>query len=323
MAGFTWAVGDMGASFFNAKGAISREILNLVEKNPKVAYINSDGTGKGNVLAETSAKYPDRVFDVGIQEMNMVTAACGMAKMGYLPYVQTFGPFLLFRAYDQVHNDICYNDFPVKLIGTHAGTSSGLGPTHNDIVDFAICNALPNMTVMAPCDANQLIKAIQASETYMHPLYIRVPRGEEPMVYPDDLDMPFEIGKANEPKEGKDLYFIATGSMVFHAIKAAQALDEQGIDAGVIDMHTIKPLDLAAVEKAAKTGRVITVEDHNINGGLGTLVCDAILNMGMACKVKKVGIPDTFVPFGYPETIYPAYGMDAAGLTRTALELLK
>ena len=322
MAGFTWAVGDMGSSFFNAKGAISREILNLVDKNPKVAYINSDGTGKGNVLEEYSKKYPHRVYDVGIQEMNMVTSACGMAKMGYIPYVQTFGPFLLFRAYDQVHNDICYNDFPVKLIGTHAGTSSGLGPTHNDIVDFAICNALPNMTVMAPCDAGQLISAIQASENYPHPLYIRVPRGEEPMVYPEDLEMDFQIGKANEAKEGTELYFIATGSMVFHAIKAAAALQEDGIDVGVFDMHTIKPLELAAVEKAARTGRVITVEDHHVNGGLGTVVGSAILEMGIPTKFRKIGIPDKFVPFGYPETIYPAYGMDAAGLEAAAREML-
>lgn len=322
MGGFTFCCGDMGA-MFDAKGSVTREILDIIESNPKVAYINSDGTGKGNSLAAASKKYPDRVFDVGIQEMNMVTAAAGMAKMGYIPFAQTFGPFLCVRALDQIHNDVCYNDYPVRLIGTHAGVSSGYGPTHNTIIEFAVMNTLPNMSMVAPCDAGQARKLINASITYPGPIYIRIPRGEEPSVYPEDFKYDYQIGKAIEIKEGSDLTIIATGVGVFPAVKAAEALQEAGYDVGVIDMHTIKPIDVEAVLKAAKVGKIITVEDHNIRGGLGSIVADTLLENGVYAHVKKIGIPDTFVDFGYPEELYPFYGMDADGITRTALAMFK
>ncbi len=164
----------MGA-MMDAKGTITREILGLVEANPRVCYINADGTGKGNALADCTARHPNRVFDVGIQEMNMVTAAAGMAKMGFIPFAQTFGPFLCVRALDQIHNDVCYNDYPVRLIGTHAGVSSGYGPTHNTIIEFAVMNSLPNMTMIAPCDAGQGIKLIHKALDYPGPIYIRIP----------------------------------------------------------------------------------------------------------------------------------------------------
>ena len=322
MGGFTFCCGDMGA-MFDAKGSVTRAILDQVEANPKVAYINTDGTGTGNRLAAISKKYPDRVFDVGIQEMNMVTAAAGMAKMGYIPFAQTFGPFLCVRALDQIHNDVCYNDFPVRLIGTHAGVSSGYGPTHNTIIEFAVMNSLPNMTMVAPCDAGQAIKLINASIDYPGPIYIRIPRGEEPSVYPVDFEYDYEIGKAIEIKEGKDLTIIATGVGVYPSVKAAEALHEAGYDVGVIDMHTIKPIDVEAVLKAAKSGKIITVEDHNINGGLGSIVADTLLANGVFAELKKIGIPDTFVDFGYPEELYPFYGMDTTGTTKSALEMLK
>ncbi len=322
MGGFTFCCGDMGA-MFDAKGSVTRAILDQVEANPKVAYINADGTGTGNRLAAASEKYPDRVFDVGIQEMNMVTAAAGMAKMGYIPFAQTFGPFLCVRALDQIHNDVCYNDFPVRLIGTHAGVSSGYGPTHNTIIEFAVMNALPNMTMIAPCDAGQAIKLIDASIDYPSPIYIRIPRGEEPSVYPENFEYDYQIGKAIEIKEGKDLTIIATGVGVYPSVKAAEALLEAGYDVGVVDMHTIKPIDVEAVLKAAKAGKIITVEDHNINGGLGSIVADTLLSNGVFAEIKKIGIPDTFVDFGYPEELYPFYGMDAPGITKTALEMLK
>ena len=322
MGGFTFCCGDMGA-MFDAKGSVTREILDLVESNPKVSYINADGTGKGNRLSAATMKYPDRVFDVGIQEMNMVTAAAGMAKMGYIPFAQTFGPFLCVRALDQIHNDVCYNDFPVRLIGTHAGISSGYGPTHNTIIEFGVMNALPNMTMVAPCDAGQARKLIHASLTYPGPIYIRIPRGEEPSVYPENFEYEYTIGKAIEIKEGTDLTIIATGVGVFPSVKAAESLEALGYDVGVIDMHTIKPIDVEAVVKAAKTGRIITVEDHNIKGGLGSIVADTMLESGVFAKLKKIGIPDTFVDFGYPEELYPYYRMDTAGITKTALEMLK
>lgn len=321
MGGFTFCCGDF-VNMMDAKGTVTAEILDMIEEDPRVCYINSDST-VGRVAAAMK-KYPDRVLDTGIQEMNMVTVAAGLAKEGYIPFVQTFGPFLCVRALDQIHNDVCYNDFPVRLIGTHAGLSSGYGPTHNTIIEFGIMNAMPNMTMVAPCDANQAKKLLRASLDYPGPIYIRIPRGEEPAVYADDYDYKYEIGKAIELSEGKDLTIIATGMGVANSVTAARQLQEEhGLDIGVIDMHTIKPIDKDAIIKAAQqTGTIVTVEDHNILGGLGSIVADVLMEAGVPARLKKIGVPDTFVEYGYPEALYPHYGMDAAGIARTCLEFV-
>lgn len=321
MGGFTFCCGDF-VNMMDAKGTVTAEILDMIEEDPRVCYINSDST-VGRVAAAMK-KYPDRVLDTGIQEMNMVTVAAGLAKEGYIPFVQTFGPFLCVRALDQIHNDVCYNDFPVRLIGTHAGLSSGYGPTHNTIIEFGIMNAMPNMTMVAPCDANQAKKLLRASLDYPGPIYIRIPRGEEPAVYADDYDYKYEIGKAIELSEGKDLTIIATGMGVANSVTAARQLQEEhGLDIGVIDMHTIKPIDKEAIIKAAQqTGTIVTVEDHNILGGLGSIVADVLMEAGVPARLKKIGVPDTFVEYGYPEALYPHYGMDAAGIARTCLEFV-
>ena len=323
MGGFTFCCGDMGPAM-EAKGTVTNEILEMIDDDPRVCYINADGTGNGGRVHQKQLQYPDRILDVGIQEMNMVTMAAGLAKQGFLPYVQTFGPFLCVRALDQIHNDVAYNDYPVRLIGTHAGLSSGYGPTHNTIIEFGVMNSLPNMTMVAPCDAEQCKKVLRKSLNYPKPIYIRIPRGEEPLVYNQDYDYDFEIGKANVIQEGTDLNIIGTGMGVYGAVQAARQLEEEGFSVGVIDMHTIKPIDKDAVIHAAKkSGAIITVEDHNILGGLGSIVADVLMEAGVFARLKKIGIPDTFVEFGYPEELYPYYGMDGAGIAKTAREFLK
>mgnify|MGYP000206951928 FL=1 len=323
MGGFTFCCGDMGPAM-EAKGTVTNEILEMIDDDPRVCYINADGTGNGGRVQQKQLQYPDRILDVGIQEMNMVTMAAGLAKQGFLPYVQTFGPFLCVRALDQIHNDVAYNDYPVRPIGTHAGLSSGYGPTHNTIIEFGVMNSLPNMTMIAPCDAEQCKKVLRKSLNYPKPIYIRIPRGEEPLVYNQDYDYDFEIGKANVIQEGTDLNIIGTGMGVYGAVQAARQLEEEGFSVGVIDMHTIKPIDKDAVIHAAqKSGAIITVEDHNILGGLGSIVADVLMEAGVFARLKKIGIPDTFVEFGYPEELYPYYGMDGAGIAKTAREFLK
>ena len=274
--------------------AFGEKLVKMARKNENIVAITAamkDGTG----LTKFGEEFPDRLFDVGIAEQHALTFAAGLAKEGYIPFVQTFGPFLCVRALDQIHNDVAYNDFPGRLIGTHAGLSSGYGPTHNTIVEFAIMGALPNMTMVAPCDANQAKKLLRKSLDYQGPIYIRIPRGEEPAVYAEDYDYDYEIGKAIVINEGKDLTLIATGMAVYNCVQAARELAKQGYDIGVIDMHTIKPIDKEAIVAAAKrTGKIITVEDHNIVGGLGSRVADVLLEEGVCAKLKKVGIPDTF-----------------------------
>ena len=185
-------------------------------------------------------------------------------------------------------------------------------------------NSLPNMTMVAPCDAEQCKKLLRKSLNYPKPIYIRIPRGEEPLVYTADHDYDYEIGKAIVIQEGTDLNFIATGMGVYNCVQAARQLEEKGYSVGVIDMHTIKPIDKDAVVHAAKlSGNIITVEDHNILGGLGSIVADTLLEAGVFAKLKKIGVPDKFIEFGYPEEIYPALGMDANGIYKTALEVLK
>lgn len=307
----------------NAKDIVTKKIIEMVKTNPKICYINSDGTGHSGPLRDLYEEFPDRVLDVGIQEMNLVTVAAGLAKKGYIPYGQTFGPFLCVRALDQIHNDLAYNDLPVRLIGTHGGLSSGYGPTHNTIVEFAVMNAIPNMTMIAPCDANECVKMLEASITYPGPIYIRIPRGEEPAVYPDQ-NFDYEIGKAIKLKEGKDVTIIATGSEVHFSMEAARILQEEGIDAAVIDMHTIKPIDKEAIIDAAKkTGVIVTAEDHNTLGGLGSIVADVLMEAGVPARLKKIAIPDEFVCFGYPEEIYPVYGFDGPGIAKTVREFCK
>lgn len=322
MAGFTFNITDMSA-MMNAKDVVTKKIVELVKTNPKVCYINSDGTGHAGPIRDIYEQYPDRVLDVGIAEMNLVTVAAAMAKKGYIPFGQTFGPFLCVRALDQIHNDLAYNDLPVRLIGTHGGISSGYGPTHNTIVEFGIMNSIPNMTMIAPCDGTQCVKMLEASLTYPGPIYVRIPRGEEPLVY-NDTDYDYQIGKAIEVKTGKDATIIATGTGVYNSLQAALQLQEQGLDVAVLDMHTIKPIDKEAIVKAAlATHNLITVEDHNILGGLGSIVADVIMEVGVPARLKKIGIPDEFVSFGYPEELYPYYGFDGPGIAKTVLEFCK
>ena len=323
MGGFNFCCGDMGPAM-EAKGTVTNEILEMIDDDPRVCYINADGTGNGGRVQQKQLQFPNRILDVGIQEMNMVTIAAGLAKEGYMPYVQTFGPFLCVRALDQIHNDVAYNDYPVRLIGTHAGLSSGYGPTHNTIIEFGVMNALPNITMIAPCDAQQCKKVLRASLNYEKPIYIRIPRGEEPLVYQQDYDYHYQIGKANVIQEGTDLNIIGTGMGVHSAVQAARKLEEQGYSVGVIDMHTIKPIDKEAIIHAARmSGNLITVEDHNILGGLGSIVADVLMEAGVFARLKKIGVPDTFVEFGYPEELYPYYNMDGAGVAKVALETLK
>ena len=293
MGGFTFCCGDMGP-VMEAKGTVTNEILEMIEDDPRVCYINADGTGRGGRVQQAQLRYPDRILDVGIQEMNMVTIAAGLAKEGFLPYVQTFGPFLCVRALDQIHNDVAYNDYPVRLIGTHAGLSSGYGPTHNTIIEFGVMNSLPNMTMVAPCDAEQCKKLLRKSLNYPKPIYIRIPRGEEPLVYAADHDYDYEIGKAIVIQEGTDLNFIATGMGVYNCVQAARQLEEKGYSVGVIDMHTIKPIDKDAVVHAAKlSGNIITVEDHNILGGLGSIVADTLEVEGVEIACVSGSFPSS------------------------------
>ena len=238
-------------------------------------------------------------------------------------FSQVFGPFLSLRAADQIHTDIAYNDVNVRLIGTHSGLTAAGGPTHNTIADLALYRAIPNLTICVPADADQCCKIIRKSMEFKGPMIIRIDRGGSPNVYEGGYD--YEIGKAIETLPGTDITLISAGSGVYWCMMAAKILKEKnGISARVIDMHTVKPMDVEMLLKCAnETGNVVTVEEHSINGGLGGAAAEYLLEAGFNGKFKRIGLPDKFALLGDPDTVYKYYRMDPQGIAEQVVELLK
>lgn len=293
----------------NIKGIFFRKMLEMIKADPRVCFVTSDALMEQGILRKAMSEYPDRIIDVGIAEQNMIGVASGLALSGKIPFVSAMAPFLPLRALEQIHTDIAYNDVPVKLISTSAGTVSGGGPTHNLICDFAILNSIPNMVVIAPSDTNQFVKLLEMLVDYPKPVYLRMPQVDEKNIYSSKDE--FTIEKANVLHGGNDVAVIATGSCVAQALVAAQELEKDDIHLKVIDMHTIKPLDREVILQAAETKTVIVTEDHNICGGLGTLVSSVIAEEGQVCKIFKLGIPDEFSVLGAGKDIANYYGYDA------------
>lgn len=244
-----------------------RTLVELGEENPNVVALTADLAGSTKI-GDFKAKFPERFFNVGIAEQNLIGIAAGMAKGGLIPFASSFSVFTSLRALDQVHTDVCYQNVNVKIIGTHGGTSFGqAGSTHHAIEDFAAIRGLVNMTLICPADGIETGLAVRAAANTPGPFYIRINRGFDMVVYNTD-DYGFEVGKAVEMVEGNDITLIACGSCVYQAVQAAKVLKaDYNISARVLNMHTIKPIDKDAILKAAKeTGRIITVEDHSVIG---------------------------------------------------------
>jgi transketolase len=314
---------DFDQMLSNAREAYGEELFRMAEEGLDFVFTYSDNVPPSSSAGKLVAKYPDRCFNFGIAEPNQVGASSGLALSGLVVYSQVFGPFLSLRSADQIHTDIAYNDVNVRLIGTHAGVTAGGGPTHNCIADLALYRAIPNLTVFVPADAGQCVKGIRASLTFKGPMIIRIDRGGSPNVYASQ-DYDFAFGKAIETVPGTDLSIISAGSSVYWSMMGAKILKEKfGISARVIDMHTIKPLDLDMLRKcAAETGNIVTVEEHSINGGLGGAVAETLLEMGFSGKFKRIGLPDEFAVLGDPDEVYKYYGMDPEGIANTIDKLM-
>jgi transketolase len=280
--------------------------------------------GKSTKIGRFEEKYPERFFNVGIAEQNLFGIGAGLALAGFLPFISTFAVFSSMRAGEQVRTDICYQNLNCKIIATHSGISFGqAGTTHHCTEDLAIMRSFANMTVIAPADGFETAKAVAASVDWPGPVYIRIGRGFEPRVNKNDK-FKYEIGKAREMKKGTDVTLIACGPTVLWAVDAADSLQkEDGLSVRVLDMHTIKPIDRDAIEKAVMdTRRIITLEDHNIYGGLGSAVAEVICDLGKGCAFKRVGIPDIYAMVGYPEDLYHHYKLDTEGIIEAVRELL-
>ena len=310
---------------FSPREAYIEEMAALLESDPsKYMFVGAEGASYSGKLLELKAKLPECFLEFGIAEQNAVGAASGLALCGKTVFLNGFGPFLALRTLDQVHTDIAYQNLPVRLVNTHAGVTSGGGPTHYNIMDIGIMRMMPNMTVIVPSDADQCKKAIRATEDITGPVNIRVTRGKEPQVY-TNTDYEFIVGKAVEAVEGNDITIIACGSAVSMAVSAANGLAKEGISARVLDMHTIWPLDKEAIVKAAKeTKAIITVEDHVNVGGLGGAVAEVVAAEGIGTKVKILGLPraEGFPHLGDMWDLYACYGFDSEGIKKTAREML-
>lgn len=297
--------------------ALANTLSDLVEEGHPIVAATAD-LKYSNGLVNFQRRHPDRFFQFGVSEQNMVSAAAGMASAGLRPHVATFASFLALLCCEQIRTDVAYTGLPVRLIGHHAGITLGFyGTSHHATEDLAIMRSIAGLEVVAPADAVQLSQALRAYAAHDGPVYFRIGRGREPDVY-GPTDDAFTRGRAIRHSEGTDMTLIATGSMLHPTLAAAEALQAEGFSAGVIDMHTIKPLDRDAVLDAAKAANVMTVEEHSAIGGLGGAVAEVLADEGCATRLYRHGLPDEPSLIGPPLDLYRHYGLDAAGIAAKA-----
>lgn len=299
--------------------AYGKALVELGKQNDKVVVLDADLAG-ATMTKYFKAEFPDRFYDCGIAEANMVNISAGLSTMGLIPFCSTFAMFGAGRAYEQIRNSVAYPKFNVKICCSHAGVSVGEdGGSHQSVEDIALMRLVPSMTVVVPADAKEAEKAVYAVAEMQGPVYMRTARLATPVF---EEDYPFEIGKANVLREGKDAAVFACGLMVNEALEAAKLLAAEGIEISVINMHTIKPLDAECVLKYAKEcGNVITVEEHSVIGGLGDAVADVLMG-NVCCKFKKIGIYDQFGQSGKAADVLREYGLTADQIAAKIKETL-
>ncbi len=294
-------------------------IAELGAENEKIVVLDADlaSATQTKIFAD---KFPDRFFDCGIAEANMVDIAAGLSTMGFIPFASTFAIFGAGRAYEMVRNSVAYPHFNVKLAMTHAGITVGEdGGSHQAIEDIALMRVIPGMTVIVPADARETRKAVRAAAEMDGPVYLRLARLASEVLD----DAPFEIGKANVLRDGEDGVIFCCGLMVKPCLDAADALKAEGKNVAVVNVHTIKPLDEETVRKyALGTGKVLTVEEHSVIGGLGDAVASAIIGKG-SFTFRKLGIQDRFGQSGKPAELLEEYGISDAQILEAAREQFK
>ena len=296
-------------------------LLEIGGNHPDLIVVTGDSRGSAR-LKEFCNTLPEKVVEVGIAEQNLIGIAAGLSMAGKKVFAVSPASFFTARALEQIKNDVAYSDNPVKIIGISAGVSYGaLGSTHHSLHDVAALRAINNIHMVVPADNFEARKAIESSVDYPYPLYIRF--GKKPLPHLHDANTNFEIGKAIVINTGSDVTFIATGETVFRAVEASVLLEEHGISCGVISMHTLKPLDEAAIFEAARNSRVIiTVEEHSVHGGLGSACASLLLQEGFHNPFKTIGIPDEYTVTGSQAEIFENYGITPEGLAQSARELI-
>lgn len=301
------------------RAAYGHALKTEVYKNPNVVVLEADlgNATKSNAFKEVA---PERYFNMGISEQDLIGTAAGFAAAGKIPLASTFAVFATGRAFEQVRNSVCYPKLNVKICATHAGLTVGAdGGSHQAIEDISLMSTLPNMTVINPADAKEAEAAVLAAIDYQGPVYIRLGRAETKDIHDDSYH--FEWGKAEVLRQGSDVTIFATGIMTAKALDAAETLAKQGVQAEVINVHTIKPLDEETViASAKKTGKVVTAEEHSIIGGLGSAVAEVLARQ---CPTKQafVGVQDSFGESGSPNDLLEKYGLTTEAIVKAAVGL--
>lgn len=299
------------------------ELADLADVDSRIVVLTAD-LASSNRLVDFKARHPERYVDVGIAEKNMVTVAAGLASTGFLPYVGTFAAFAAILCFEQIRTDCAYPGMQVRILGHHSGMSLGFyGTSHHALEDLAALRAVADLTVACAADSNQLRAMLRASLEWPGAMYIRLGRGRDPEVYPE-VPAAFSFGEAITLRQGSDATIITTGSEVRPSLDAAERLSDQGIAVRVVDMHTVKPLDVEAVmEAATQTAAVITVEEHNITGGLGGAVAEVLADKGIGVPFRRHGVQDEYVLIGPPAGLYAHYRLDAAGIAAVVEEVVR
>ncbi len=304
--------------FIATRDAYGEALLELGKKRPDLVVLDADlsGSTKTEKFAKT---FPERFFNLGVSEQDLIGTAGGLSLAGKMPFASTFAVFETGRAWEQIRQTICYSNLNVKLVATHSGITVGEdGASHQAIEDIALMRVLPNMTVVVPSDGYETKQVINAIADYYGPVYVRLGRAKVPVVMPDDYN--FKIGKAYTFKLGRDVNIIATGIMVAKALEAAETCKNDGIDVGVINMSTIKPLDTEILLEASKQcSLIVTAEEHSIIGGLGSAVCEFLSELN-PIKVIRIGIKDDFGCSGSPDELLKLYGLTSDDIVKTIKE---
>lgn len=300
----------------------SETLVELAKKDKNIVVVTGDSRGSGK-LVPFGEQLPDQIVEVGIAEQNLVGVAAGLAASGKKVYAVSPGCFLTARALEQIKNDVCYSDHPVKLIGISAGVSYGaLGSTHHSLHDIAALRAINNISIVAPADNFETRESIKLAAEIQKPVYIRF--GKRAIEHLHKPNTVFKFGKAIVIREGGDVAFIATGETVVQAFWAAERLEQKGISCRVVSMHTIKPLDEDILSETARQCKaIITVEEHLVNGGLGEACASHLMQAGISLPFKIVGIGDEYTTTGKQLDIFKDYGMTAEGLSDTGMKLIE
>lgn len=309
------------SELFDCRNAFAETIVALGEADERIMVVNNDSVGSSKTGAFRS-RFPDRLINVGIAEQNMVGVGAGLANAGKIPFVCSASCFLTGRALEQIKADVAYSNSNVKLVGVSSGMAYGaLGATHHSIEDFAWTRAIANMTVVAPADPEETKQAVRKAAATEGPIFLRLSRMGVPALYDDRYD--FAFGKASQLRDGLDVTLIANGVMVTRALDAAALLAEEGIQARVLNMATVRPIDRKSIIAAAsETGAIVTAEEHSTYGGLGSAVAEVVVQT-VPVPMRILGVPGVFAPTGDPAWLLEHFGLTAKGIRDAALALKK